>query len=66
MLSYTKEKQTEEIVLDEKGEAKVKRALKEIVKILNGPVPPFRKLPYCRKCAYKDFCFSGEVDEGGA
>lgn len=66
LLSYTKEKKTEEIVLDEEGEEKVKQALADIAKILNGPVPAFRKLPYCGKCAYKDFCFSGEVEENGS
>lgn len=66
LLSYTKEKQTEEIVLDNAGEEKVKLALADIKKILNGPVPAFRKLPYCGKCAYKDFCFSGGEEEDGS
>lgn len=64
LLSYTTEKQTEEIVLDNAGEEKVKRALADIVEILNGPVPAFRKLSYCGKCAYKDFCYSGEEEDG--
>lgn len=64
LLSYTKEKRTEEVVLDKRGEEKVETALKRIPKILNGPVPTFQKLPFCGKCAYKDFCFSGEEEDG--
>ncbi len=63
LISYTKEKKTVEVILDEKGEQEVKYALSQIPKITKGPVPPFRRLPYCVKCAYRDFCFSGEVEE---
>ena len=66
LLSYPKEKKTMEVVLDEDGERRVKKALVDIHRIINGPIPDFQKLPYCGKCAYKDFCFSGEVDEDGA
>lgn len=65
LLSYTKEKKTEEVILDEQGERKVKEALLEINKIVKGSIPAFKRLPYCGKCAYKDFCLAGEVDEDG-
>ena len=63
LLSYTKEKRTEEVILDEEGERKVKQALRDIDRIVAGPIPVYKKLPYCGKCAYKDFCLAGEVDE---
>jgi CRISPR-associated exonuclease Cas4 len=66
LLSYPKEKKTVEVVLDDKGVKQVKAALANIHRILHGSIPNFRKLPYCGKCAYKDFCFSGEADAHGA
>ena len=60
LLSYPKEKKTVEVILDEMGERLVKKALAEIHHILQGSVPPVQKKPYCSKCAYRDFCFSGE------
>ncbi|WP_018130451.1 CRISPR-associated protein Cas4 [Effusibacillus pohliae] len=63
LLSYTKEKETVEVHLDDDGEQEVRKALANIQTILEGNIPPFQKLPYCSKCAYKDFCFSGEADQ---
>jgi CRISPR-associated exonuclease Cas4 len=65
LLSYPKEKKTVEVVLDEAGERRVKAALVDIQRVIAGSIPEFRKLPYCGKCAYKDFCFSGEVGGHG-
>lgn len=65
LLSYPKEKHTVEVHLDEKGEQEVRRALADIHRILNGKIPSVQKKSYCGKCAYKDFCFSGEKEEHG-
>ena len=65
LLSYTKEKKTEEVVLDQAGEQRVKDALHRIPEILNGSIPAFKRLPYCSKCAYYDFCMSGEAATSG-
>jgi CRISPR-associated exonuclease Cas4 len=65
LLSYTKEKKVVEVALDENEEREVKRALAGIDQVIRGTIPSFRKLPYCGKCAYRDFCFSGEVDANG-
>lgn len=62
LLSYPREKQTEEVILEDDSIRRLKNVLQEIPSILNGPIPPFKKLPYCGKCAYRDFCFSGEVE----
>lgn len=66
LLSYPKEKKTVEVILDEAGEKRVKEALTGIHRIIKGPIPGFRKLPFCRQCSYKDFCFAGEVDQDGS
>lgn len=66
LLSYTKEKKTMEVHYDDEGEQEVRKALANIHTILKGNIPAFQKLPYCGKCAYKDFCFSGEVERDGS
>jgi len=66
LLSYPSERKTVEVVLDEAGEVQVKIAMKNIKRIVNSEIPKFKKLPYCGKCAYKDFCLSGEVNEDGS
>ncbi|KAF1083731.1 hypothetical protein SPSYN_03080 [Sporotomaculum syntrophicum] len=63
LLSYTKEKKTIEVHLDTQGEQDVRMALANIHGILQGNIPAFQKRTYCGKCAYKDFCFSGEVEQ---
>lgn len=66
LLSYTLEKKTVEVTLDEVGERRVLEAIRGMKRVLSGPIPPLRKLSYCSKCAYRDFCFSGEVGDHGA
>jgi len=66
LLSYTLEKKTVEVTLDDAGERRVLEAIRGVKRILSGPIPPLRKLPFCSKCAYRDFCFSGEVEDRGA
>jgi CRISPR-associated exonuclease Cas4 len=64
LISYTKERKTEEIELTEKDEKAIEKAIKEIYTILQQPSPPaLKKLPYCSKCAYYEFCFALEGDE---
>lgn len=64
LISYTKEKRTIEVVLNEENEKKVKKAIADVYNIINQTKPPsFKKLPYCKSCAYFSFCLSGEVVE---
>lgn len=64
LVSYTKERDTEVVELTEAGEAKITRAMAEIKRILQRPNPPgLKKLRYCSKCAYYEFCFAMEWDE---
>jgi CRISPR-associated exonuclease Cas4 len=64
LISYTKERDTEVVELTEAGETKVIEALIDIKRILQRPRPPgLKKLRYCSKCAYYEFCFAMERDE---
>lgn len=64
LISYTKEKKTEEVILDAEKEQKLERMMKDIQVIQEQSHPPaLRKLPYCSKCAYFDFCFSDEQED---
>ena len=67
LISYTKEKRTEEIVLTEKNRQKVKKAIAEVYNIVEQPSPPvLKKVTYCKSCAYYGFCYAMEVEEDDA
>lgn len=64
LVSYTKEKKTEEIILTKEDENELEKIEVHIKKILNSPTPPkLIKKKYCRSCAYYDFCFTTELEE---
>ncbi|GCD82222.1 CRISPR-associated protein Cas4 [Parageobacillus thermoglucosidasius] len=64
LISYTKERKTEEVVLTENDEKKIEKAIGEIHQVLQLPSPPpLKKLTYCPKCAYYEFCYVLEGDE---
>jgi CRISPR-associated exonuclease Cas4 len=57
-ISVPKERKKIEVALDEAGEKRLLGALAEIRNILAADVPPAPvKTPYCRRCAYKEFCW---------
>lgn len=61
LLNYVKEKKQEEIELTDEMEEKIKEVLIDIKNIVESEVPPkLKKLPYCTKCAYYEFCFARE------
>lgn len=63
LISYTKEKKTEEIVLTDEEEKKLEKIEKEILKIIQRKsVPSLVKKPYCKSCAYYDFCYADEIE----
>lgn len=33
----------------------------KIIEIISNPLPSIQKKGYCKKCAYYEFCFSGEI-----
>ncbi|KAF0994875.1 CRISPR-associated protein Cas4 [Geobacillus sp. TFV-3] len=64
LISYTKERKTEEVILTEEDEQKIEKALKDMYQILQRPSPPpLKKLSYCPKCAYYEFCYALEGEE---
>lgn len=61
-INYTKERKVEDIVLDFDSEKKIEEALIKINSIEKLDKPPNTiNKPYCKKCAYYEFCYSGEV-----
>ncbi|MCD8510973.1 MAG: CRISPR-associated protein Cas4 [Bacillus sp. (in: Bacteria)] len=67
LISYTKERSTEEVVLGEREKQKVKESIAAAYKIINKSKPPgVIKVPYCKSCAYYGFCYVMEVDENDA
>lgn len=64
LISYTKEKKTEEIILTEADEEELDRIIDQIQKITESTeIPPLLNKPYCKKCAYYDFCYADEEEE---
>lgn len=64
LINYVKEKRTEEIELTEEMEEKIKNTLVDIKKIENSNnAPTLKRLPYCTKCSYYQFCYVKEDDE---
>jgi CRISPR-associated exonuclease Cas4 len=58
-LRFPKEKQREEVVLDQKTEKELDHARREILRILYLPQPPAPvKIKFCKNCAYAEFCWS--------
>lgn len=58
-LRFPQEKQKEIVVLDEKAEIELDRLTRDILRILylDQPPPPL-KIPFCKSCAYAEFCWS--------
>jgi len=61
IINYPKMRKKEEIELTEESEKEVEQALLKVKEITSFTCPPpIKKKPYCTKCAYYEFCFSGE------
>lgn len=60
LISYPKEKITEEIILTKEDEERLEKMVVEIDFIVSQDNPPIlKRLRYCTKCAYYSFCFAG-------
>ena len=58
-LLIPEERKREKIKLTTDLEKELKKAIKEIKKILEMDKPPQpKKIPYCKNCAYKEMCWS--------
>lgn len=62
-INYVKEKRVDEIILSKENEKFIKDTLVDIKKFLKEKYPPeLKRLPYCIKCAYYEYCFVREVE----
>mgnify|MGYP001228070086 CR=1 FL=1 len=60
VINYPKMKKREEVLLTADAEKEVEQSLVRVRNILRMDKPPqLKKLPYCTKCAYYEFCFIG-------
>ncbi|ACO04930.1 MAG TPA: CRISPR-associated protein Cas4 [Persephonella sp.] len=58
IINYPKQKRREFVELTPEDERKIEQALMEIDRILKQEKPPpVIDVPYCKKCAYFEFCF---------
>lgn len=63
ILEYPKERKTEEIQLSEKDRVHLIIMEKTIEKIIQSEnCPEVIHKPKCKKCAYYDFCYAGEIN----
>lgn len=62
-INYVKEKRIEEIKLTDELKRQIEETLIDIKNIVSMKKPPeFQKLPYCKKCAYYEFCYAKEIE----
>jgi len=59
VLLYPEERKRTEVILDSGNESKLLEMCKKIEKICLSTTPAkAKKIPYCKNCAYKEYCFS--------
>lgn len=62
-VNYVKEKRIEKIELTEDYEKEIQKVLIDIKDILKQDKPPkVIRLPYCKKCAYYEYCYVKEKE----
>lgn len=62
-LNYVKERKVREVELTTEDKVLIEETLIDIKDILNLSYPPkIINLPYCKKCAYYEYCYIKEVD----
>lgn len=58
ILHYPKQKKIKKVYLTSLDEEILESALKQLEEVINLPLPPTRvEKPYCKKCAYYEFCY---------
>lgn len=63
MINYVKERRQEEIELTPEIETEIEKIILDIVEISKEKTPPkLKKLPYCTKCSYYEFCYIKEEE----
>ncbi|KXG75849.1 hypothetical protein AN618_17590 [Fervidicola ferrireducens] len=59
MLYYPEERKREAVELTTENEKRIERLIREIEDlIVREAPPPFKKIPYCKSCAFREFCMS--------
>lgn len=62
-LNYVKERKVKEVELTEEDRILIEKILLDIKDILSLNYPPkVLKLPYCKKCAYYEYCYVKELE----
>ena len=61
-INYPLLNKVEEVSLQREKEEEIRTALREIDKIIKGPVPEKKRKHICSKCAYLEFCFCCEEE----
>jgi len=62
VLEYPKQRQKEEILLSERDVSEIETMKTEIEHIMNAnDCPAVINKPFCKRCAYYEFCYSGEI-----
>jgi CRISPR-associated exonuclease Cas4 len=63
-LRIPKERRRFFVALDAEGRAHLKEAVQKLQKLLAKPLPPApTRIPFCRRCAYRDFCWGDDLEE---
>lgn len=58
-LLFPEERKKEPVELNAESVEKLEQAIADIRKIAKAPVPPPpRKIPFCRRCAYREYCWA--------
>ncbi|MCY9512039.1 CRISPR-associated protein Cas4 [Paenibacillus larvae] len=58
-LRFPEEKRRETVILDEEAEMKIEKTIHNIRRILVQEKPPQpKKIKFCGKCAYREFCWA--------
>ncbi len=58
VMTYPREKRREEVELRDEDILALEKALEDIERVISLETPPpAKKKPYCRRCAYRDFCW---------
>ncbi|WP_457678700.1 CRISPR-associated protein Cas4 [Thermovibrio sp.] len=58
VINYPRQRKREEVELTPEKERELLKILKEIKRIEELPKPPPpKRLPYCKKCSYYEYCF---------
>ena len=59
VLMYPEEKKRENVILNDENEKMLDNIINEISEIELKIIPPkINKIPFCKNCAYKEYCYS--------